>query len=112
MQARIALVNTALTAMGMWVLMIPGTGLLSLFVFLCSFIPIAGCFISTVPIGFVALTEYGFLKVHSIWPNRTLPMCLLSTSKAAELSAFPSSLPQCILLATTEASSASFFFSN
>ncbi|KAK9818532.1 hypothetical protein WJX74_010769 [Apatococcus lobatus] len=60
--ARIALVNTALTAMGMWVLMIPGTGLLSLFVFLCSFIPIAGCFISTVPIGFVALTEYGFLK--------------------------------------------------
>ena len=64
MQAKIALVNTALTAMGMWVLMIPGTGLLSLFVFLCSFIPIAGCFISTVPIGFVALTEYGFLKVR------------------------------------------------
>ena len=63
LQARIALVNTALTAMGMWVLMIPGIGLLSLFVFLCSFIPIAGCFISTVPIGFVALTEYGFLKV-------------------------------------------------
>ena len=63
-QARIALVNTGLTAAGMWGLAIPGLGLLSLFVFLCSFIPIAGCFISTVPIAFVALTEYGFLKVR------------------------------------------------
>ncbi len=63
-QARIALVNTALTAAGMWTLAIPGLGLLSLFVFICSFIPIAGCFISTVPIAFVALTEYGFLKVR------------------------------------------------
>ena len=62
-QARIALVNTALTAAGLVALAIPGVGLLSLFVFLCSFIPIAGCFISTVPIAFVALTEYGFLKV-------------------------------------------------
>lgn len=41
-QARIALVNTTLTALGMWALAIPGLGLLSLFVFLCSFIPIAG----------------------------------------------------------------------
>ncbi len=65
MQARIALVNTALTAAGMWTLAIPGIGLLSLFVFICSFIPIAGCFISTVPIAFVALTEYGFLKVRA-----------------------------------------------
>ncbi len=56
MQARIALVNTALTACGLWLLAIPGTGLLSLFVFICSFIPIAGCMISTIPIGFVALT--------------------------------------------------------
>lgn len=63
-QARIALVNTALTAAGLVALAIPGVGLLSLFVFLCSFIPIAGCFISTVPIAFVALTEYGFLKVR------------------------------------------------
>ena len=65
MQARIAMVNTALTAAGMWALAIPGVGLLSLFVFICSFIPIAGCFISTVPVAFVALTEYGFLKVGS-----------------------------------------------
>ncbi|MEW5307469.1 MAG: hypothetical protein WDW36_009864 [Sanguina aurantia] len=62
-QARIALVNTVLTAAGMWALEIPGIGLLSLFVFICSFIPIAGCIISTVPIGFVALTEYGFIKL-------------------------------------------------
>jgi len=62
-QARIALVNTALTATGMWLLAIPGMGLLSLFVFICSFIPIAGCIISTIPIGFVALTEYGFFKL-------------------------------------------------
>ena len=62
-QARIALVNTGLTAAGMAALAIPGAGLLSLFVFLCSFIPIAGCFISTVPIAFVALTEYGFIKL-------------------------------------------------
>ena len=70
-QARIALVNTALTAAGMWALAIPGLGLLSLFVFICSFIPIAGCFISTVPIAFVALTEYGFLKARS----RGSPQC-------------------------------------
>ncbi len=62
-QTQIAAVNTALTATGMWLLKIPGMGILSLFVFLCGFIPIAGCFISTIPIGFVALTEYGFMKV-------------------------------------------------
>ncbi len=55
--------NTILTAVGMWALQLPGVGLLSLFVFVCGFIPIAGVIISTVPIGFVALTEYGFTKV-------------------------------------------------
>lgn len=62
-QARIAAANTALTALGMWAMAIPGIGLLSLFVFICSFIPIAGVFFSTVPIAFMALTEYGFIKV-------------------------------------------------
>ena len=57
MQARIAVVNTLLTAAGMWLLDLPGLLVLSLFVFICSFIPIAGCVISTIPIGFVALTE-------------------------------------------------------
>ncbi len=62
-QSRIALVNTVLTALGMWALSIPGAGLLSVIVFICGFIPIAGVIISTVPIGFVALTEYGFMKL-------------------------------------------------
>ncbi|KAL4858147.1 putative transport protein YdbI [Chlorella vulgaris] len=62
-QARIAAVNTILTALGMWALKLPGAGLLSLFVFFCGFIPIAGVIISTVPIAFVALTEYGFTKL-------------------------------------------------
>ena len=51
------MVNTGLTALGMYMLAIPGIGLQSLFVFICSFIPIAGCFISTIPIAFVALTS-------------------------------------------------------
>lgn len=62
-QAQIALANTALTAIGMWAMQIPGLGLLSMFVFICSFIPIAGVFISTIPVAFVALTEYGFMKL-------------------------------------------------
>lgn len=62
-QSRIAAVNTILTSLGMCVLQIPGVGLLSLVVFMCGFIPIAGVIISTVPIGFVALTEYGFTKL-------------------------------------------------
>lgn len=53
----------------MWALAIPGVGLLSLFVFICSFIPIAGCFISTVPIAFTALTEYGFVKARPAPPH-------------------------------------------
>jgi hypothetical protein len=65
-QARIAAVNTILTCLGMCALKIPGVGLLSTFVFICGFIPIAGVIISTVPIAFVALTEYGFTKVG--WP--------------------------------------------
>ncbi|CAG9462957.1 unnamed protein product [Pedinophyceae sp. YPF-701] len=62
-QARIALANTLLTGLGMWILQIPGVGLLSMIVFICGFIPIAGVFLSTAPIGFVALTEYGFIKL-------------------------------------------------
>eukprot|EP00892_Ulva_mutabilis_P011331 jgi/Ulvmu1/8570/UM045_0012.1 len=62
-QTRIAIVNTLLTFSGMWLLGIPGLLLLSLFVFMCSFIPVAGVIISTCPIGFVALTEYGFMKL-------------------------------------------------
>lgn len=55
-QTVIALLNTAMTALGMWALGIKGLGFLSIFVFVCSFIPIAGVFISTVPMCVVALT--------------------------------------------------------
>lgn len=56
-QTMIALLNTFLTAVGMAALGLNGIGLLSLTVFLCSFIPIAGVFISTVPMCLVALTQ-------------------------------------------------------
>lgn len=55
-QTVIALLNTALTAVGMWALGLKGIGFLSIFVFTCSFIPIAGVFISTIPMCVVALT--------------------------------------------------------
>lgn len=55
-QTVIALMNTGLTAIGMWALGLKGIGFLSIFVFTCSFIPIAGVFISTVPMCVVALT--------------------------------------------------------
>lgn len=79
-QAQIAVVNTALTALGMWILRIPGMGLLSMFVFFCGFIPVAGVIISTVPIAFVALTEYGFTKVSSKFGElygQTVKCCFL-----------------------------------
>lgn len=56
-QSAIAVVNTALTAVGLLLLRVSGVGLLSVLVFLCSFVPVAGVIISTVPIGFVAFTE-------------------------------------------------------
>lgn len=54
-QTVIALMNTALTAMGMMMLGIPGIGILSVIVFLCSYIPILGMWISTLPICVMAL---------------------------------------------------------
>lgn len=59
-QLLIAFVNTVLTAIGLHLL---GLGdrvaFLSTIVFLCSFIPVAGVFISSVPICLVALQEAG-----------------------------------------------------
>ena len=45
-QGLIALVNTLLTTLGLAVLKIPGTRYLSLVTLVCSFIPVAGVFIS------------------------------------------------------------------
>lgn len=56
-QTIIALVNTALTAIGLLLIGVKGIGFLSLIVFICSFIPVAGVFISTFPMALVALAQ-------------------------------------------------------
>ncbi|MGH7150861.1 MAG: AI-2E family transporter [Planctomycetota bacterium] len=62
-QAVIAMANTLLTYVGLTILGIPSKFLLSTIVFLCSFIPVLGVFISTTPIGLVALSTGGFVLV-------------------------------------------------
>ena len=58
-QTIIAIVNTLLTAIGMWLMGIPAIPALSLVVFVCSFVPIAGVYASTLPIFLVALNASG-----------------------------------------------------
>ena len=58
-QASIALINTALTLTGLMLLDIPLVAMLSVIVFVCSFIPVLGVFISTTPIVLVALNAGG-----------------------------------------------------
>ena len=59
-QLLIAILNTMLTALGLWILGIEGkTAFLSAIVFFCSFIPVAGVFISSVPICLLALEQSG-----------------------------------------------------
>ncbi|XP_024516893.1 uncharacterized protein LOC9663018 [Selaginella moellendorffii] len=65
-QSTIALVNTVLTSLGLLALRVSGVGWLSLLVFLCSFVPVAGVIISTVPIGIVAFVETGFLQLSLV----------------------------------------------
>ncbi|CAK9199003.1 unnamed protein product [Sphagnum troendelagicum] len=62
-QSAIAVVNTGLTALGLLVLQVSGLGFLSVLVFLCSFVPVVGVIISTVPIGLIAFTESGLLQL-------------------------------------------------
>ncbi|HET7132204.1 MAG TPA: AI-2E family transporter, partial [Gammaproteobacteria bacterium] len=59
-QASIALMNTVLTLIGLLVLGIPLVAMLSVIVFVCSFVPVLGVFASTVPIVLVALNAGGF----------------------------------------------------
>lgn len=54
-QLFIAVANTILTAIGVWILHIGNIPVLSAIVFLCSFIPVAGVFISSTPICLLAL---------------------------------------------------------
>ncbi|MEZ5963898.1 MAG: AI-2E family transporter [Planctomycetota bacterium] len=54
-QLFIAIANTILTATGLWLMGLPSLVFLSTIVFFCSFIPVAGVFISSTPICLVAL---------------------------------------------------------
>jgi predicted PurR-regulated permease PerM len=58
-QAAIAVVNTVLTLFGLWLLDIPLVAMLSVIVFVCSFVPVLGVLISTTPIVLVALNTGG-----------------------------------------------------
>lgn len=65
-QGAIALVNTSLTTLGLMVLSVPGIGFLSVVTLFCSFIPVAGVFISTLPMVILALSEYGVAKAVAV----------------------------------------------
>jgi predicted PurR-regulated permease PerM len=60
----IAIINSILTGIGLWII---GIGKYSAFllstVFLCSFVPIAGVFISSAPICMVSLQEHGLFQM-------------------------------------------------
>jgi predicted PurR-regulated permease PerM len=58
-QAAIAFLNTVLTLIGLLLLGIPLVAMLSVIVFACSFLPVIGVMISTVPIVLVALNAGG-----------------------------------------------------
>lgn len=58
-QLMIAILNTALTAIGLYLFKMPNIAFLSAVVFICSFIPVAGVFISSVPICLQTLTVKG-----------------------------------------------------
>lgn len=58
-QAMIAAVNTLLTLIGLLILGIPSLALLSLIVFVCSFIPVLGVILSTIPMSLAALNSGG-----------------------------------------------------
>jgi predicted PurR-regulated permease PerM len=65
-QAMIACVNTFLTLIGLMILGIPSVALLSLIVFVCSFIPVLGVIISTTPMVLVALNTGGLMLAFAI----------------------------------------------
>ncbi len=58
-QASIAVINTILTQLGLIGLGVPSLAVLSAVVFVCSFIPVLGVFVSTTPILLVALNAGG-----------------------------------------------------
>lgn len=58
-QILIAFANTVLTVVGLVALGVPSVAFLALVVFLCSFVPVLGVFVSSVPIGLLALRDGG-----------------------------------------------------
>ena len=58
-QMFIAIINTGLTALGMVFLGVPKVAFLSIIVFLCSFVPVLGVFISSIPITLIAFNARG-----------------------------------------------------
>lgn len=58
-QAMIACCNTILTVIGLAAMGVPSIAVLALIVFVCSFIPVLGVFISTTPVVLVALNSGG-----------------------------------------------------
>ncbi|MBI5618674.1 MAG: AI-2E family transporter [Gammaproteobacteria bacterium] len=58
-QALIACANTLLTVFGMLLLGLPSISMLALVVFVCSFVPVLGVFLSTTPMVLVALNAGG-----------------------------------------------------
>ncbi|CAB1101425.1 unnamed protein product [Ectocarpus sp. CCAP 1310/34] len=65
-QFTIAVINTILTTAGLIALGVSGPLVLSFIVFLCSFVPVIGVFISTLPMAVAALGDYGMSKVFQI----------------------------------------------
>lgn len=57
-QTVIALFNTVLTYLGLWFLGMESRYFLSVIVFFCSYIPVLGVFLSTVPMSIVALVQH------------------------------------------------------
>lgn len=65
-QTVIAMFNTALTLVGLVILGVPSLTFLALVVFLCSFVPVVGVFVSSVPIGLLALRTGGVSKLFLV----------------------------------------------
>ena len=65
-QAIIAICNTILTAIGLFIFGVPNAALLSSIVFICGFIPIIGTFISSVPILLFGLQFGGVLLAFKL----------------------------------------------
>jgi predicted PurR-regulated permease PerM len=65
-QAIIAVVNTAMTIVGLLILGVPYPVAFGVIVFLCSFIPVLGVFLSSAPISLVALQEGGLLLAGEV----------------------------------------------